>query len=135
MFGLEKSIHAFDAKLATPTALLAPAEGGLAGRWQAIVDAEHPRFERFGEPERASQIACESISAQAEGRIIGLLDGFGLGVKGAHGRNRRKRLFVHAQSAFGHVRQDRRFKKISRPIQSFTSAKQPRATTQGILDV
>src|SRR6266705_2245976 len=122
VFSLEKSIHAFDAKLATPTALLDAAKGGLTGCWQAIVNAEHPRFERFGEPEHASQIACESIGAQTEGRIIGLLDGFGLGVKGAHGGDRRKRLFVHAQTAFGHVREDRGFKKISKPIQSFASA-------------
>jgi hypothetical protein len=47
MFGFEKGVEAFAAKLPTPAALFDTPERSLRRRRQAIVDADNSRFQRF----------------------------------------------------------------------------------------
>src|SRR5262245_59988315 len=111
---LKKCVHPFDTEFASPAALLDAAKWCLGGRRQTVIDANNAGFERFSEAEHAAEIACESIRAKAIWGIVRSLDGLGFRIKRGNRRNRRKRLFLHAQCAQWCVRKNRWLEKISR---------------------
>src|SRR3954467_9286161 len=122
MLRLKKCLHPFRAEFATPPALLDAPERRLAGRRQAIVDADNPSFERFGQAKHSGQIAREGVRAQPVRRMVRSLDRLSLSFEGANGRDGSERFLLHAQRALGGIGEHRWLKKVPGSRQRLSAA-------------
>src|SRR5262245_32564084 len=103
MFRFEERVHSFGTQLPPPTALLSAAERRLAGTGCAVVDTDSPSVQRLGQSKHSRQVPCKGVSAQAVGRIVGLLDSLLIGFERTHRGDRGEGFLLHAQATKGHV--------------------------------
>src|SRR5437870_2251417 len=127
MFGFQKSVHSFGAQLASPAALFDAAKRRLAGRGESVVEPDHSGLKRLSKAKHAPEIASEGISAQAVGRLVGLLDSVGFVFERTDWSKRGEGFFMLAERPGRDVGQHRWLKKITGTIKALAAAQQARA--------
>ena len=91
IFGVEVVLDALMAAFAADAGLLDAAERRLHRGDQALIDAHHPVFQPFHDPEGAAEIAGVEVAGEAEFGVVGEVDRLLLRLEPEHGSDRARK--------------------------------------------